>query len=293
VAIPEFQSLMYPLLVLLRDGRAWDVEDVRSSLAAQFHLTEAELEERLPSGGTRVFVNRVAWALSHFVRAAVVEAPQRGAYRITERGRELLADASDAQRLDLQTLKAFAQPRDASDVSMAAGVGSGVVGRWRPLGVIDGFSHRWPEVHEHYPPMRVWRAPDDGIEFAIGKPRERLLQYGRERGWVSVWEVASGRPREQRAVFVETDDFDQTGDHAALIFGRGGATRRGFPPEERDQLPSVYREMRIQVQRDRLAKSRGRNLLAVIAREDEPRVMLEHALANLQLRTPGGRPSDD
>ena len=121
MAIPDFQSIMRPLLVLLADGREWSVKSIRDTLAEQFALTDDELEERLPSGRDRTYRNRVGWALTHLKGATVIESPRRGIYRITERGRRVLGDTPDMERVDLRTLSAFVEyrefrsPNDADD----------------------------------------------------------------------------------------------------------------------------------------------------------------------------------
>ena len=40
----------------------------------------------LPSGGQRLFDNRVAWALTHLVQAGAMRRPHRGYVEITPRG---------------------------------------------------------------------------------------------------------------------------------------------------------------------------------------------------------------
>jgi restriction system protein len=78
VPIPDFQSIMRPLLVVLADGQDKTVRTIRDALAQRFDLTEEELEERLPSGRDRTYRNRVGWAVTHLKGAAVVESPRRG-----------------------------------------------------------------------------------------------------------------------------------------------------------------------------------------------------------------------
>lgn len=111
MAIPDFQSIMRPLLSLLADGRERSVQTIRDTLAQQFRLTEEELEERLPSGRDRTYRNRVGWALTHLKGAVVIESPRRGVYRITDRGSRLLADTPEDQRVDLRLLSAFEEFR--------------------------------------------------------------------------------------------------------------------------------------------------------------------------------------
>lgn len=111
MAIPDFQSLMRPLLALLADGEERPVQGIRDTLADQFGVTGEELEERLPSGHTQTYVNRVAWALAHLKGAACIASPQRGVYRITDRGLRLLAETPEAERVDVRALNAHKEYR--------------------------------------------------------------------------------------------------------------------------------------------------------------------------------------
>lgn len=73
VPIPDFQTIMRPLLVVLADGQERSVQAIRHTLANQFELTAEDLEERLPSGRDRTYRNRVGWALTHLKGAAVID----------------------------------------------------------------------------------------------------------------------------------------------------------------------------------------------------------------------------
>jgi restriction system protein len=92
VPIPDFQSLMLPLLRLAADGAEHARRDAVDQLAEEFRLTEDEMRELLPSGRQGRFDNRVAWARSFLKQAGVLETTRRGHFRITERGRALLAE---------------------------------------------------------------------------------------------------------------------------------------------------------------------------------------------------------
>ncbi len=50
MAVPDFQSLMLPLLRMAADGCEHSLSEARDVLAAEFHLSAADLEEPLPSG---------------------------------------------------------------------------------------------------------------------------------------------------------------------------------------------------------------------------------------------------
>ena len=81
MAIPDFQTLMRPLLELHADGQEKTQEELRRALTERFELTEEELAERIPSGTARTFVNRVAWASTHMTQAGLLVKPRRGVER--------------------------------------------------------------------------------------------------------------------------------------------------------------------------------------------------------------------
>ena len=67
MAIPDYQTLMLPLLRTLQDGRPHPVGDIVQSLSDEFRLTAEEREQLLPSGRARLMRNRVGWATTYFV----------------------------------------------------------------------------------------------------------------------------------------------------------------------------------------------------------------------------------
>lgn len=108
--IPDFQTLMRPLLAAHEDGEEHINRDLVSMLADQFQLTEDERREMLPSGGARLFDNRVGWAKTHISQAGLLESPKRAVSVITERGRTVLRDHPD--RVDLRILGTFKDYKD-------------------------------------------------------------------------------------------------------------------------------------------------------------------------------------
>jgi len=103
MAIPDYQTIMRPLLALMADGRDHVVGDSRNALAIEFGLSPGDLEQRLPSGRDRVFRNRVGWACTYLLNAKMVERVGRGVYRITESGQEALE--KHPERIDISVLK--------------------------------------------------------------------------------------------------------------------------------------------------------------------------------------------
>jgi restriction system protein len=90
MAIPDYQSVMLPLLRLASDGNEHTLREAVEELAEQFKLTEEERKELLPSGSQFTFSNRVGWARTYMNKAALLESTRRGYFRITHRGREVL-----------------------------------------------------------------------------------------------------------------------------------------------------------------------------------------------------------
>jgi len=107
--IPDYQSLMLPILRLLRDGKEQRLRDVVSALEQQFGLTEEERKALLPSGQQPIFHNRVGWARTYLKHAGLLEAPRRGWMRITERGLEVLNQKPE--RIDMNFLMQFEEFR--------------------------------------------------------------------------------------------------------------------------------------------------------------------------------------
>jgi restriction system protein len=135
MAIPDFETVMRPLLVHLEDGREYQTRETLDALAAVFSLTPEDRQELLPSGKQPLFTNRVAWAKFYLKKAGAVENPRRGIYRITALGRQLLKENPD--RVDESVLLRIPAFRDFRLNSRSAeaeliGAGSESAGRRAP-----------------------------------------------------------------------------------------------------------------------------------------------------------------
>ena len=73
MAIPDFQSMMRPVLDAHADGGPHAAAEVRDQVAAALGVTEDDRKVMLPSGGQPLFSNRVAWAVTHLAQAALLE----------------------------------------------------------------------------------------------------------------------------------------------------------------------------------------------------------------------------
>ena len=115
MAVPDFQSLMLPLLKFSADGEEHSMQEAREGLAEIMGLSQEDLEKRLPSGRQSTFANRVAWAKVYLTQAGVLESPKRGKFHISNRGRQILIEAPDRISIKyLEQFKEFQEFRQAS-----------------------------------------------------------------------------------------------------------------------------------------------------------------------------------
>jgi restriction system protein len=105
MSVPAFQELFLPILSYLSDGRERTKKELAEHLARQFKLTQEDLSEMLPSGRQTKLHNRIAWARTYFDRSLLIETTGRGWFRITNRGRDLLA--TNPTSLDIKSLQHF------------------------------------------------------------------------------------------------------------------------------------------------------------------------------------------
>jgi restriction system protein len=107
MAIPDFQTLMLPILKVAGDGQEKRIGDVINQLAHEFGLTEEERQQMLPSGKGKSFANRANWAKTYLVQAGLLEATKRAHFKITDRGRKALAEGPP--RIDIEYLSQFSE----------------------------------------------------------------------------------------------------------------------------------------------------------------------------------------
>ncbi len=110
MAVPDYQSLMKPLLAQHQGRGELRRPELREAVAVQLALTPADREERLPSGTQATFDNRINWAVVYLNRAGLLRMPGRGRSVITKRGEQVLAE--DPTRIDVSFLEQFPEFRD-------------------------------------------------------------------------------------------------------------------------------------------------------------------------------------
>ena len=149
MAIPDYQTLMLPLLRLAGDGEEHSLRETIETLADEFGLSDEERRDLLPSGRQPTFDNRVGWARTYMKKAGLLKSTRRGHYQITERGRGVLGEKpSEISTATLSRFPEFVEfqspkPKDAEEER--------------------------PEVDEH-------ATPEEEIEAAYQQLRESLIK---------------------------------------------------------------------------------------------------------------------
>ena len=109
MTIPDFQTIMLPLMQIAADGQEHRNRDVTELLAQHFKFTDEERKALLPSGRQATFDNRVGWSATHLRKACLLERTGSGRFHITQRGLEVLQ--THPAKIDMQLLLQFAEFR--------------------------------------------------------------------------------------------------------------------------------------------------------------------------------------
>jgi hypothetical protein len=153
---------------------------------------------------------------------------------------------------------------------------------WQLVEEQHGVPYTWGGADDEYDPFRVYEGQISSgtIRLAIGEC-ERTLVAGRDRKYYIVMLIGPESGKRAIAEFLETDDHDATGDMIAIIRGRDGSGKLFDPGED---LPAVYEPWVVETYRDRVDYSGAYVKQALVCSETDSEVMLNHALAQIQLR---------
>jgi restriction system protein len=153
MAIPDYQTLMLPLLRLASDGSEHRFRDAIEQLASDFGLSDEERAEMLPSGTAPLFDNRVGWARTYLKQAGLLRSHRRGTFQITEVGQALLAE--NPPRIDVALLERYESFREFRS-------------RRRDKSI------REPEITIPQREEATDQTPEDALAFAYQKLRRNL-----------------------------------------------------------------------------------------------------------------------
>lgn len=148
--IPDYQTIMLPLLRHAADGKEHSLQETVEKLAQDFKLTDDERRELLPSGKQAIFDNRVGWARTYLKNARLLEYTRRGHYEITDRGRETLGE--NPPTINARFLRQFSEFREFQT---------------RGKDINEGPDPRTPEHNE---------TPEESLETSFQRLRAGLAQ---------------------------------------------------------------------------------------------------------------------
>ena len=108
MAVPDYQSLMLPVLLASAEGEI-RISDAVDKLAQKLGFTPEERADLLPSGKQTMFSNRVHWAKTYLGKAGLLESTRRGHLKITPRGQQIIG--TNPGRIDINFLNRFEEFR--------------------------------------------------------------------------------------------------------------------------------------------------------------------------------------
>lgn len=107
MAVPIFEDFLYPFL-LATNSKDMTTSEMRQYIINYFHLTEDDCNLRTKSGNTTQVSDRLNWVRQYLRRALMIDIPERGVYRITQRGRNYLNKHNTLRKQDLMQYEEFA-----------------------------------------------------------------------------------------------------------------------------------------------------------------------------------------
>ena len=115
MTIPDYQSIMLPMLKLMKDGNEHLTSDLISKIADLYKLTDEERIRMQPSGRARLFDNRAHWARKYLKESGLVNATKRAHIQITQRGLDVLN--TNPEFINNKFLKQFDEFREFQNIS--------------------------------------------------------------------------------------------------------------------------------------------------------------------------------
>lgn len=117
MAIPKFEDFLYPFMqhLMVKDSNK---ADMIASLSDHFNISEEDRQLKTKGGSAYQVNDRIGWSLQWLRRALFVEIPERGVWKITQRGRDFMMSHTDLRESDLMEYPEFAEysgRRDNSD----------------------------------------------------------------------------------------------------------------------------------------------------------------------------------
>jgi len=160
--VPDYQTLMLPVLRLLADAAEHPAGSVIEALSKEFALTPEERAQLVGSQRISLMASRVHWAMTYLAQAGLTDRPRRGVWRITDKGTRLLA--TDPKRIDTTLLERYEGFR--SFISRSAGEPDVAEGDAPDSGGEGTESSDMPSVDDLLRPILVALSDGQAHEFS-------------------------------------------------------------------------------------------------------------------------------
>lgn len=116
MAIPKLNELHRPILEALNAAKqGLTSKQIREQISKRLSLTDAELEERIPTGTQTKMVTRTYWAIHNLKNAGFISSPKRGHFEITHIGKKGLADFEST--ITTNKLEKFTEATETPDIA--------------------------------------------------------------------------------------------------------------------------------------------------------------------------------
>ncbi|MEM0498946.1 MAG: winged helix-turn-helix domain-containing protein [Methanothrix sp.] len=99
MAIPDYETIMLPLLEFAADQKEHSFSEALDAMAKRFNLTDEERNKLLPSGKKTIFGNRMFYARVYLKQAGLLEYTKPKHFRITQKGIDVLKSNPEKNRL--------------------------------------------------------------------------------------------------------------------------------------------------------------------------------------------------
>ncbi len=107
MSVPRYFEMYKSFLRSLEDGNEHPYIDAKKQVIADFHLSEEDVSELLPSGRQSIFTNRIGWCRTYLKKAGLIESPSRARFVITEAGKHILQTVEVITNDTLRTFPSF------------------------------------------------------------------------------------------------------------------------------------------------------------------------------------------
>ena len=102
MTIPDYQTIMLPLLKFMGDQKEHNVREMIDYLAGEFRLSDEEKRRLLPSGNDVKFDNKVKWSRLYLGKAGLLKSTGKGYWKISKSGLQVLSQ--NPSRIDVKFL---------------------------------------------------------------------------------------------------------------------------------------------------------------------------------------------